>query len=743
MRLLTPSMARGELSPLLHCRIDLTMFQVGLAKCENFIVLPQGGVTRRPGWERLAERDIYSEYCRLIPFVYSEADSHVIVFGSRVALAISTVDGSVVEFSTPYFGTRVKDLRFVQSGNEIFITHNSYRPQRLIRYTDPAAVSATNPNGIQFRFEELDYRGGPWIADERDMGLSGTGFKVIVSGGMYQLESTKDFFKTSDRGRLFELNYSIKERTIEIRANATSQYKETYNSAGALVWQWVAGTPPFYSVEILDVGSEWFFQTYDNWTGTITVQRLMNGGSRYDPNAWEDWRPHHRPNANDVGNAQLSGAEEDEPTYYRLKAEILTGTGRATLNRSGYTRTERFEITRYIDPRHVELTFKKDPDSIFSVPLTDTLTRDWRIGAWGGTENGYPAAVAIYQDRLCLAGSKAQPQGIWMSATGDYQNFGTTVGNLKDDDAISLDISSDDMSGIHSLYAGSDLIAFTASSEWRVKGAGDSGAITPTAIVAHKQSNIGSASIQPFDAGGAVIFAQTNRHDAYTFRYTFELDGYQGSNLSIMSEHILREGKEIVRMCYQKTPDSLIWFVLADGSMATCTFQMEHQVFAWARQTTDGIVGDVCCVPKQGKYDEVWAMIKRGDKWSLERLRDRRSNDEDTFCDGVYPITSEIVTLRIPQKDDVFHAKKYIPRLAVYACNSRECKIAPATNVDGKRWRRMIFPRPLTNTPQYEMVEADIQLDSGFERHAGVRIWTDTRDPLTIIGISPELTVGG
>ena len=36
----------GELSPLLDGRVDLDRYGAGLASCENFIPLPQGGIGR-------------------------------------------------------------------------------------------------------------------------------------------------------------------------------------------------------------------------------------------------------------------------------------------------------------------------------------------------------------------------------------------------------------------------------------------------------------------------------------------------------------------------------------------------------------------------------------------------------------------------------------------------------------------------------------------------------------------------
>ena len=41
----------GELSPWLDSRTDIAKYAAGFRTLRNFIVLPQGGVTKRPGME--------------------------------------------------------------------------------------------------------------------------------------------------------------------------------------------------------------------------------------------------------------------------------------------------------------------------------------------------------------------------------------------------------------------------------------------------------------------------------------------------------------------------------------------------------------------------------------------------------------------------------------------------------------------------------------------------------------------
>ncbi|MGA0207756.1 MAG: hypothetical protein ACO3LT_08205, partial [Ilumatobacteraceae bacterium] len=70
----------GELSPYLDQRPDLDKYQSGCTRLENFIVLPYGGIYRRPGTRYVAETKAGGQV-RLIPFNFSTDDAFVLEFG--------------------------------------------------------------------------------------------------------------------------------------------------------------------------------------------------------------------------------------------------------------------------------------------------------------------------------------------------------------------------------------------------------------------------------------------------------------------------------------------------------------------------------------------------------------------------------------------------------------------------------------------------------------------------------------
>jgi len=89
----------GELY-LLNAREDLAKYHSGCSIMENFIPMPQGGATKRPGTKYIAEVKTSSLATRLIPFEYSTEQSYVIEAGNQYfrfftdGAAVLTGDGT-------------------------------------------------------------------------------------------------------------------------------------------------------------------------------------------------------------------------------------------------------------------------------------------------------------------------------------------------------------------------------------------------------------------------------------------------------------------------------------------------------------------------------------------------------------------------------------------------------------------------------------------------------------------------
>ena len=434
--------------------------------------------------------------------------------------------------------------------------------------------------------------------------------------------------------------------------------------------------------------------------------------------------------------AALQQGVEDIVAALNKTSDTTAAT--VSISVSGYLKTEIFKIIETnSNTRFARIELQDNGGYVLPEEETDDIVniKLWSMGAWGERQ-GYPRACTMFQDRLVLAGSNLQPQTIWISRTGDYADFSTSD-PIRDDDAVNITLAGSKADGIHSLLASGDLLVFTNGGEWRVKGAGDAGAITPTALAAYQQTNIGTKDIQPINAGGNMILVQSQGRKVFALGYDLNTDGYTGSEISIMSSHMF-EGKKIVDMAYQQEPDSLLWFVLDDGTCVVCTYNPEHEVIGWSRQIFSKKIAGIAGMTADTKT-EIFC-------WSNDHvllyMKDRTTEAGYKDYDGNYE--SRMRTLRLAgngEDGSAYTAEKLIARLIVSVLRSSGAWVAPGDYSDEARnWERR---RRLEMDYTEYVKDEDIQLDNGFSTDACIQIRSMDDKPLMIAGITPVITVGG
>lgn len=243
----------------------------------------------------------------------------------------------------------------------------------------------------------------------------------------------------------------------------------------------------------------------------------------------------------------------------------------------------------------------------------------------------YPGAVGYYQQRLCFGGSNLSPQTLWMSKTGNFNNFGYAT-PVKDDDAITLTIASRQVHRLRHLIQLQELLGLTTGGEWVFRGS-DTG-ITPKTVQARVQSYNGSSRIPPIVINNSAIYIQSRNNVVSSLAYTFESDGFSGEDLTKYSPHFFR-GYQLVDWTFQQVPDRLVWAARNDGTLLCMTFLPEEQLIAWHQHATDGFVESVCAIA-EGDEDALYMVVRRyigGDERRyVERMASRRvERAEDAF----------------------------------------------------------------------------------------------------------------
>lgn len=233
----------------------------------------------------------------------------------------------------------------------------------------------------------------------------------------------------------------------------------------------------------------------------------------------------------------------------------------------------------------------------------------------------YPRASTIYQQRTVFGGPSNKPNRIDLSQAGDLNNFDTTFPS-KASDAIVLALAARQRQDVLFFVPTEDLIVFTISGEWRVRG-DDAGTLTPSAIDAKQQSAFGcSESIPPILVLDDIVFVQAKGQMVRSVAYDFGTNKYRGVEMSLLSRHLI-DGAVITQMAFANVPFSCLYFVLSSGKMLACTYLKDQEVLGWAEFQTDGMFESVCVVAED-QEDVVYAVVNRTVAGATRRYVERQ-----------------------------------------------------------------------------------------------------------------------
>lgn len=345
------------------------------------------------------------------------------------------------------------------------------------------------------------------------------------------------------------------------------------------------------TTEAVKTGDGWKIITHGTWTGDVTVQISKDNGA-----SWEEYRKY---SSKDDFNASESGTVET-PCVLRAVCSISSGTCGVDLTALPYTHEGTVKITEYVSATQVKA------DVITELGSTEA-TPDFCWGAWSD-EFGYPSCVCFFQDRLCFACTTKQPYMLWMSRTGDYGNFGVEKadGTVTDDSAVALSFISRKQFNILHIVPTTDLIVLTDGNEWLVSGAST---VTPTEANPKNQTSRGSTDVEPIAIGSKLVFVQRRGKVVRDMGYSFENDQYDGADLTLLAKHLTQK-TTITDDAYKQEPDSLIYFVTADGRILCLTYVKDQNVYAWSTLDTDGEFEAVCNIGG-AEEDTVYCIVKR------------------------------------------------------------------------------------------------------------------------------------
>ncbi len=283
--------------------------------------------------------------------------------------------------------------------------------------------------------------------------------------------------------------------------------------------------------------------------------------------------------------------------------EVLTGTTYRIKNRDGaYT----------LDEVLTNGTATADQGAANPVASGDPFGAD-------GSDD-CPASVAMFEQRIVFANTNNNPQKIWASVSGDFQDM--TVG-ADAGDAFVYTIASDKVNAIRWLKPiGKSLQMGTLGSTFSLSSGNDAVAVTPTNVSIKRDTTYGAANILPETIGNFIYYVDRDLNHLRELGFSFDIDAQQALDMTILSDHIAKAADPLnsdgfTQIAYQQSPVSRLWCVRNDGQMAVLTRQIDQEVVGWSREVSgvdslgDGVYESVAIIPTDGGDDEVWVIVKR------------------------------------------------------------------------------------------------------------------------------------
>lgn len=575
-KILLRSFAGGEVTPELAGRLDLAKYQTGLALARNFITLPHGPATRRPGFEFVRAAGDSTHPVRLIPFTFSADQTVVLEFGHQYvrfhingATLIDPATSQPYQIASPYQGADLMDLHYAQSADVITIVHPKYPTRELARN------GATNwtLNVVSFAAPSTVPTNLVATRTVVDGDRPTTHYYVVTAvqpDGVTESLASAPAFATVDltiQGNFITLTWT--------GVSGASRYN-VYKLRGG-IYGYIGQTKPVAGTTQVITGAvrgtlfdESRKVTINTATahGYSTGQRVLISGTGVDSfdGYWQ---------------ITVIGSATFEYTSNRKTALTVSSTGVVS--------TPSLSL---VDDNVLADTSQSPPEDIISI---------------NGEPNDYPAATTYHEQRRWFAGTNGKPQVLWATRTGTDTNLTSSIPS-RDADGMELRIAASQYNQIRHLTALSDLIAFTAGGEFRIFADG-APAITPTSVSIKPQGYAGANNVQPVVTTGSILYVQAQGSRVRELSYSWEANAYRTVDASIMAPHRFN-GYSVTDISYSRAPDSIAWAVRNDGVLLGLTYVPDQQVYGWHAHDTDGLFEAVCTVAEDNE-DVLYAVVRR------------------------------------------------------------------------------------------------------------------------------------
>lgn len=248
----------------------------------------------------------------------------------------------------------------------------------------------------------------------------------------------------------------------------------------------------------------------------------------------------------------------------------------------------------------------------------EAIANSWTFKQDIFTSNlGYPKAVTMYQQRLVLGGTTSYPNYVWFSRVGDVTNFLPTV---SDGDSFTVSASSDQLSNVLHLAQSRGVVVFTGGSEQSISA---TTTLSPTNANIVESTAYGiTESIRPIKVGSELLFVQKSGERLRSLIYDYSVDSLVSNELTVLASHIAKDHGGFKEMVYQQEPDSIVWFVMNDGTISSLTLNREQSVNSWSQHNIGGQALSTLTLPSAAGADRLYFLVNRNGTIQLEQLKE-------------------------------------------------------------------------------------------------------------------------
>lgn len=677
----------GEVSPSFLGRTDLEKYDLGMAQVDNWFIDYRGGLTTRAGFE-------FSDYVmnddkptKFIKFAFAPdvANTNVILFGHFYVRFLQ--DGAyVLEAAKNVTGVTQATPGVMTAVAHGFNNGDWVKPSGIGGMVDLNNQTYVVKNKTVDTFELTDVYGN---------NINTSIFDAYTAGGtvarVYTLASPYDsidldnlrFHQIRDTLRLTHPNYAIRNLTRTASANWTLALESIENTVSipqnvAITHSGGTGASVAFCVTaVFEDGTE---SLASDWGMLFNCVNITTTAGVYDvtwtpvtdAKYYNVYRTRVSPNGNTLSRAMQMGFVGRTTGAYFNDANIIPDFARSpplddnpfadgavtqvnvTNQGSNYASTTTLTVVGTGTGAKVYPVIATSSSSnvgpIVGVMIvaggkgytgTPTIT----VGTPGGgsgatfsvkvgpTGGNNPYTGTVFQQREVYGATDNSPLGIFGSRPGRLSNFGTSEVVLASD-SFEFEIDAEDVSAIrHLVTTRGGLLVVNQSGIWQLAGA-QGAALTPTNALAEPHSYKGATKLPPIKIDTDLLYAEPNA--IRLLSYDDRLKVYSGTDVSILSNHLIAEDKQVTAWGYADEPFKTVWARRSDGECINFTILKEQNVFAWSRAHTRGLFDDVITI-REGVVDRTYFMIRRfiGGRWRkyIEVMAERRvSHSEEAFC---------------------------------------------------------------------------------------------------------------